>query len=188
MTKKKGKSKKVTTNLITLDENIRDFVQVHTTFVHFDCHSLVPTIVQQYKEFCVQVKSNEPTPTALDLDEIDQACKEIEEEVKKSGKKTKAKKVESTGDEMKTDTKNMTFQKESAQYVKNDSEIGTIERSQSWISQTVRFVIEHLNKFGACVIDDFLGENKGIKILNEVLNLRSHQTFQVRVYYTITNP
>jgi len=125
-----------------------------------------------------KVKSNEPTPTALDLDEIDQACKEIEEEVKKSGKKTKAKKVESTGDEMKTDTKNMTFQKESAQYVKNDSEIGTIERSQSWISQTVRFVVEHLNKFGACVIDDFLGENKGIKILNEVLNLRSHQTFQ----------
>ena len=55
------------------------------------------------------------------------------------------------------------------------------EKSEDWIMKAVTVVIEHLNKFGACVIDDFLGEAKGLKILEEVLSLRTHETFQVIV-------
>ena len=54
-----------------------------------------------------------------------------------------------------------------------------IEKGEDWIMRAVTVVIEHLNKFGACVIDDFLGETKGLKILEEVLSLRKHETFQV---------
>ena len=45
--------------------------------------------------------------------------------------------------------------------------------------KSVEVVIEHLNKFGACVIDDFLGEARGVDILKEVLHLRKLHMFQV---------
>jgi len=44
--------------------------------------------------------------------------------------------------------------------------------------KSVEVVIEHLNKFGACVIDDFLGEARGVDILKEVLHLRKLHMFQ----------
>ena len=47
------------------------------------------------------------------------------------------------------------------------------------ISQTASVVIKHLNEFGACVIDGFLGEATGVNILDEVLFLRKLQMFQV---------
>jgi len=50
--------------------------------------------------------------------------------------------------------------------------------SQDWIMKTASVLIEHLNKFGACVIDDFLGEAKGVDILDEVLHLRKLHMFQ----------
>ena len=53
------------------------------------------------------------------------------------------------------------------------------ENITSLIMRTVSVVIKHLNKFGACVIDDFLGEAKGVDILEEVLYLRKLQMFQV---------
>ena len=40
-------------------------------------------------------------------------------------------------------------------------------------------LIKHLNEFGACVIDGFLGEATGVNILDEVLFLRKLQMFQV---------
>ena len=40
---------------------------------------------------------------------------------------------------------------------------------------TVPIVIEHLNKFGVCVIDDFLGTEKGEDILVEVQGLQQQQ-------------
>ena len=51
--------------------------------------------------------------------------------------------------------------------------------SQDWIMKTASVLIEHLNKFGACFIDDFLGEAKGVDILDEVLHLRDLHMFQV---------
>ena len=53
------------------------------------------------------------------------------------------------------------------------------EKPQDWIMKTVGVVIEHLNRFGACVIDDFLGEAKGVDILEEVFTLQKLEKFQV---------
>jgi len=53
------------------------------------------------------------------------------------------------------------------------------EQSEEWIKKAVSIVIQHLNKFGACVIDEFLGDTKGSRILNEVLDLQKFQKFQV---------
>ena len=44
--------------------------------------------------------------------------------------------------------------------------------NKSWLDKTVQIVIEHLNKFGLCVIDDFLGHEKGEDILEEVQGLQ----------------
>jgi len=52
------------------------------------------------------------------------------------------------------------------------------EQSEEWIKKAVSIVIQHLNKFGACVIDEFLGDTKGSRILNEVLDLQKFQKFQ----------
>ena len=49
------------------------------------------------------------------------------------------------------------------------------------IRRTASVVIKHLNEFGACVIDGFLGEANGVDILNEVLFLRELQMFQVGI-------
>eukprot|EP00091_Calanus_sinicus_P000348 TRINITY_DN10286_c0_g1_i1.p1 TRINITY_DN10286_c0_g1~~TRINITY_DN10286_c0_g1_i1.p1 ORF type:complete len:216 (-),score=42.98 TRINITY_DN10286_c0_g1_i1:343-903(-) len=77
----------------------------------------------------------------------------------------------------------MTVPKDIKQAVQKQTEVAgdkmkSEEKSQSWIAETVSVVIEHLNKFGACVIDDFLGERKGVRILDEVLDLRKREIFQ----------
>ena len=50
-------------------------------------------------------------------------------------------------------------------------------QNKSWLEKTVPIVIEHLNKFGACVIDDFLGHLKCLDILDEVNGLQSADVF-----------
>ena len=57
------------------------------------------------------------------------------------------------------------------------------DKGERWLCEAVNVVIEHLDKFGACVIDDFLGETKGMKILSEVLQLQQLQIFQVIIYF-----
>ena len=53
------------------------------------------------------------------------------------------------------------------------------QKSDNWIIKAVSGVVEHLNEFGACVTDDFLGEERGCNILDEVLYLRKHESYQV---------
>lgn len=45
--------------------------------------------------------------------------------------------------------------------------------SQDWLDNICRHLIEHMNRFGICVIDNFLGSIKGELILNEVIELFS---------------
>jgi len=52
------------------------------------------------------------------------------------------------------------------------------DNNDGWIAEAVDIVIEHLNKFGACVMDNFLGEKSGLKILDEVLELQKLTVFQ----------
>ena len=47
-----------------------------------------------------------------------------------------------------------------------------------WLYKTVDILIDHLNKFGACVIDDFLGEDRGLDILDEVKHLQLAEMWQ----------
>jgi len=129
-----------------------------------------------------KVKSEASSSKPFELDEIDRACKEIEEEATKSKRKNKETISELNKDELK---ETMTVPKDKKQTVKKQTEkeftgdkMKSEETSQSWIAETVSVVIEHLNKFGACVIDDFLGERKGVRILDEVLDLRKREIFQ----------
>lgn len=48
---------------------------------------------------------------------------------------------------------------------------------QFWVRKFSDILIDHLNKFGLCVIDDFIGEVKGTMILNEVLQLQETTPF-----------
>jgi len=52
------------------------------------------------------------------------------------------------------------------------------DNNDGWIAEAVDIVIEHLNKFGACVMDNFLGEKSGLKVLDEVLGLQKLTVFQ----------
>ena len=49
---------------------------------------------------------------------------------------------------------------------------------ETWLYDTVNILIDHLNKYGACVIDDFLGESRGEDILEEVKTLWSSDVFR----------
>ena len=49
---------------------------------------------------------------------------------------------------------------------------------RQWIVKTVNIVIEHLNKYGACVIDEFLGEERGSEILENVKKLQDAHLFR----------
>lgn len=135
------------------------------------------------------MKSEASSSKPFELDEIDRACKEIEEEATKNKRKNKEKISESNKDELKQKL-TMTVSKDKKQTVEKQTvekptekefagdKMKSEEKSQSWIAETVNVVIEHLNKFGACVIDDFLGERKGVRILDEVLDLRKREIFQ----------
>jgi len=105
----------------------------------------------------------------FELDDIDKATIEIEEELTKNKHKKKQKNSKSMNKNEK-----ITEEPESEP---PGHQIKT-EKSESWISEAVKVVIDHLDKFGACVIDDFLGETRGREILSEVLQLQQLQIFQ----------
>merc|ERR1712183_526943 len=99
---------------------------------------------------------------SFDLDEIDQACREIEDEVATREKRKRGKGSES----IKNNCETLKNKETTASVIKDsaterpsveESSVKRIEtekeRSQDWIMKSVEVVIEHLNKFGACVID-----------------------------------
>jgi len=121
------------------------------------------------------------------LDEIDQACKEIEEEFRKEERRKTSKESEAIKhkDTISNNTSASTT-KENKSIIENNPRDKTrgegsmvrAELNKEKIEKTVHVVIEHLNKYGACVIDEFLGEEKGTAILKEVLELQQREMFQ----------
>jgi len=47
------------------------------------------------------------------------------------------------------------------------------KKMENLINLTVEVLIEHLTEFGACVIDDFLGEEMGNKVLEDILQFEN---------------
>lgn len=47
-----------------------------------------------------------------------------------------------------------------------------------WLNGYVKILLEHLNKYGVCALDNFLGEEKGIKVLNEICMLQQNDLFK----------
>lgn len=50
--------------------------------------------------------------------------------------------------------------------------------SQEWFAKVLQSVIQHLNMYGVCVVDDFLGAERADRILGEVQALHSRGVFQ----------
>lgn len=50
--------------------------------------------------------------------------------------------------------------------------------SQEWFARVLQLVMEDLNKYGVCVVDDFLGTERADRILAEVKDLHSLGVFQ----------
>eukprot|EP00092_Neocalanus_flemingeri_P005959 GFUD01006417.1.p1 GENE.GFUD01006417.1~~GFUD01006417.1.p1 ORF type:complete len:326 (+),score=97.37 GFUD01006417.1:113-1090(+) len=120
----------------------------------------------------------------FELDEIDQACKEIEDDVIKwamfkgeKGTESLEQRNENTSASVSKSRKE-NVERNSREQLGGEGSQSKKEESQDMVMKTVGVVIEHLNKFGACVIDNFLGEAKGLAILEEVLNLNKLQMFQ----------
>ena len=94
------------------------------------------------------------------MDDIEKICMEIEqEEAERSKRKRGFEKISNQG---------------AGETVMISGEMQDDE-NKSWLEKTVPIVIEHLNKFGACVIDDFLGEEAGGDILTEVVGLQQQE-------------
>jgi len=47
-----------------------------------------------------------------------------------------------------------------------------------WLSGYVKILLEHLNKYGVCALDNFLGKEKGTKVLNEIWMLQQNDLFK----------
>jgi len=52
------------------------------------------------------------------------------------------------------------------------------QKMQTWLANSVRILLEHLNRYGMCVVDDFLGEDKGRAVFEEVCLLQDKHFFQ----------
>lgn len=108
----------------------------------------------------LQKSSSSGKSSELDLDDIEKICMEIEqEEAERTKKKRGFGKISNQG---------------TGKTVILPGEMN-FPQKESWLEKTVPVVIEHLNKFGACVIDDFLGEETGEDILTEVVGLQQQQ-------------
>merc|ERR1719397_482569 len=59
-----------------------------------------------------------------------------------------------------------------------DEMCGEIQRqSDVWTTKMTEVLCQHLNRFGACIIDNFLGKEEAQNILDEVMALQQSQTF-----------
>ena len=121
------------------------------------------SVIQSYcrkvvvEKIVIEYLQKNPAPeksSELDLDDIEKICMEIEqEEAERSQRKRGFEKISTP--------------------VAVDNVM--IPEKKSWLEKTVTIVIEHLNKFGACVIDDFLGKETGEDILREVVGLQQQE-------------
>jgi len=48
---------------------------------------------------------------------------------------------------------------------------------KTWLNSSVRTLIEHLNRYGVCVVDNFLGDEKGSKLLDEIWRMQKREYF-----------
>jgi len=48
---------------------------------------------------------------------------------------------------------------------------------KNWLKGSVKVLIEHLNRYGVCVVDNFLGDEKGIKTLDEIWRMQKLEYF-----------
>jgi len=104
---------------------------------------------------------------SFDLEDIDKICQDIDEE-----ERLKRKRGASQLDE-----------ESSSDHMRNTVSLVTTDEmrqsdDETWLYDTVNILIDHLNKYGVCVIDDFLGESRGEDILEEVKTLWSSDVFR----------
>ena len=107
---------------------------------------------------------------SFELDDIDKICREIEDQERRQRRKR------GHQDSQPSETQTREALENSEDSVKLDMKCPGGHRD--WVLTTVDIVIEHLNKFGACVIDDFLGPDKCHDILEEVESLQTAQMFR----------
>jgi len=107
---------------------------------------------------------------SFDLEDIDKICREIDEEDRQKRKR----KCENDNTTVINDNLGENTEFHKAVNFKSDMQLG----DRQWIVKTVKIVIEHLNKYGACVIDQFLGEERGSEILENFKKLRNAHLFR----------
>jgi len=88
-----------------------------------------------------------------------------------------------TGDEEKSGEQNATRVPRNGDDVSDGKatqkdRLGEQKKMKPWLMNSVRVLLEHLNKFGVCVVDDFLGEERGNQVLQEVQALQENDCFQ----------
>jgi len=110
---------------------------------------------------------------SLNLEDIDKICREIDEEERRKRKRGYP---EDESRSLPASVASGYSSNTNFNTVRIDSDMKCPTNSQ-WLEKTVRILIEHLNKFGACVIDDFLGHLKCLDILDEVNGLQSADVF-----------
>ena len=107
---------------------------------------------------------------SFELDDIDKICREIEDQERRQRRKR------GHQDSQPSETQAREAGENRKDSVKLDMKCPG--GNKDWVLKTVDIVIEHLNKFGACVIDDFLGPDRGHDILEEVESLQTAQMFR----------
>ena len=107
---------------------------------------------------------------SFELDDIDKICREIETDEERRQRRKR-----SHQDSQPTETQAREARENRKESVKLEMRR---PGNKDWVLKTVDIVVEHLNKFGACIIDDFLGPDRGHDILEEVESLQAAQMFR----------
>jgi len=119
----------------------------------------------------------------LDLDEIARACLEIEQQMARQENRPKNRKKKAARQKNEVGGKEQNKEEEEEEKgegVQQLSELnmtgeskGEATRLTELIKISVEVLLTHLDQFGACVIDDFLGEEKGNQVLKDVQNFKN---------------
>jgi len=109
------------------------------------------------------VKETEKKEALKDFDDLAQACLEVENEIE-SGK-SKKKNVETNSTDLEA-VEELMWQDFTCEKTEER------ERIEENVKKSAEVLISHLNQYGACIIDDFLGEFRGNQVLEEVTKLK----------------
>eukprot|EP00088_Acartia_fossae_P000351 TRINITY_DN1013_c0_g1_i2.p1 TRINITY_DN1013_c0_g1~~TRINITY_DN1013_c0_g1_i2.p1 ORF type:complete len:422 (-),score=58.65 TRINITY_DN1013_c0_g1_i2:177-1442(-) len=60
---------------------------------------------------------------------------------------------------------------------KSEDKLETTGDMKLWLNKSVRVLIEHLNRYGVCVVDNFMGDEKGSKLLQEIWRMQRQDCF-----------